>query len=225
MAITLPGPANLTNPSVVCRDDRRSLLDVFCRGSWCDNQPSSPINDFERHWEGRTVHPAAGGAPIFYVGPSAYSVSDDLSCRSDDCDQTSDCNLTDHLCVSGESWCENHELVKEIQSLHDVKDDWKKFGIDPINEHSIAVAIDFVRSIDTPLLVRPKVVPMTKGRFQLEWHRGPRSLEIEFETPSLAHYLKWDSSSKIQEEDVILTSKRECLLDLIAWFDSGIENG
>jgi len=61
---------------------------------------------------------------------------------------------------------------------------------------------------------------MTRGRLQFEWHRGDRSLELEFETSDRLHYLKWDSDTNIEEENVISVSDTDTIHSLLRWFAS-----
>lgn len=61
---------------------------------------------------------------------------------------------------------------------------------------------------------------MTRGRVQLEWHRGRRSLELEFETPTTVHFLKWDPDAGVEEEDVLPATQTKELHDLLSWYVS-----
>jgi hypothetical protein len=43
----------------------------------------------------------------------------------------------------------------------------------------------------------PAAVPQPSGAIQLEWHAGPRLLELEFERPDLIHFLRWEPNAGI----------------------------
>lgn len=58
---------------------------------------------------------------------------------------------------------------------------------------------------------------MTRGRLQLEWHHGPRSLEVEFELPDRLHYLKWDPALKVEDECIVPADVGQLQL-LLDWF-------
>jgi hypothetical protein len=58
-------------------------------------------------------------------------------------------------------------------------------------------------AVPSDIIETPVVVPMTRGRLQFEWHRGNRSLELEFESCDKIHFLKWDSDLGIEDEDII----------------------
>jgi hypothetical protein len=66
---------------------------------------------------------------------------------------------------------------------------------------------------------------MTRGRLQFEWHRGNRSLELDFETKDKLHYLKWDSDLGIEDEDVISVSDVCGIHGLLRWFAAERGNG
>lgn len=111
--------------------------------------------------------------------------------------------------------------ISEIDELRQLDVNWDGYGAAPIDESIIEAARQFVGSLPPDLVVPPQVVPMTRGRLQLEWHRGSRSLELEFESADEIHYLKWDSETREQEEEIISISERDKAVDLIEWFLSG----
>lgn len=75
----------------------------------------------------------------------------------------------------------------------------------------------FIESLPDNAAPTPMVVPMTRGRVQLEWHRGNRSLELEFENPTSVR-LKWDSDQGVEFEDAIPLASAEVLTGLFRWF-------
>lgn len=62
---------------------------------------------------------------------------------------------------------------------------------------------------------------MRKGNLQLEWHCGPRTLELEIESPTTIHYLKFHPEAAIEEEDFCDVSDADALARLIEWFVGG----
>ena len=108
-------------------------------------------------------------------------------------------------------------MVEEILALGKLRPNWNGYGAEAIDAAVIERADQF--AVELPLdAPRPQVVPMTRGRLQLEWHRNGRSLEIEFETPELIHYLRCDESSGIEEEAVVAFQARRKAIRLIEWF-------
>lgn len=65
------------------------------------------------------------------------------------------------------------------------------------------------------------VAPTLSGGIQLEWHDTSRLLELEFESESTIHYLRWDPKNGIEDEDVIQASDLNAVRRLIRWFEDG----
>ena len=107
-----------------------------------------------------------------------------------------------------------------IDQLKTLPQNWSGYGAAPIDRQVIRSAQDFILSLPSDLIGTPKVVPMTRGRLQFEWHRGSRSLELEFENSDKLHYLKWDSDVNTEEEDVISVEDMGTIYALCRWFVS-----
>jgi hypothetical protein len=67
------------------------------------------------------------------------------------------------------------------------------------------------------LVPAPAVVPLSSGAVQLEWHAGPRVLELEWERPDLIHYLKWDPAAGTSDEGTFPAADHRRADDLIGW--------
>ena len=113
---------------------------------------------------------------------------------------------------------------QRLQELRQLKQNWDGYSAVPIDPSIIANATSFVDKYANYFCGAPRVVPMTMGRLQFEWHRGNRSLEIEFEKPESIHYLKWDSDEGIEEEDILSTSSEAAVKNVLAWFSSEKRN-
>jgi hypothetical protein len=109
-------------------------------------------------------------------------------------------------------------VLHALDDLRNLPADWNGYGAAPIDRRIIRGAEDFLLGLPGDAAPTPKVVPMTRGRLQLEWHRGNRSLELEFETADQLHYLKWDPAEGAEEEDVIPIGDRDAALALLRWF-------
>ena len=59
---------------------------------------------------------------------------------------------------------------------------------------------------------------MSNGTLQLEWHDGPKSLELEFESPVSIRFLQWDSRDKLENEDSFSPKDIPRAIELIGWF-------
>lgn len=79
-----------------------------------------------------------------------------------------------------------------------------------------------MRALPENIGFQPRVVPMSTGNLQFEWHHGKKTLELEFESPQTIHFLQWNSDEGIEEEDTFRASDIDRAVDLIQWFMTGI---
>ncbi len=107
-----------------------------------------------------------------------------------------------------------------LDQLKELTRGWDGYEAIPINPTIIAEARAFIGEFGALFPGAPQVVPMSKGRLQFEWHRGNRTLEIEFGESSGIHYLKWDSDLGIDEEDIVSTTDRRAIATVLGWFSS-----
>ena len=98
-------------------------------------------------------------------------------------------------------------------------------GQEPIDGRIIDSAVALIRYLPPDIKERPQVVPMTRGRLQLEWDVGSRHLELEFETPTTAHSLRWDEADGFEEERVQPQFTLGQAVDLIRWCLAGTGDG
>lgn len=105
-----------------------------------------------------------------------------------------------------------------LNGLRAFPEGWNGYDAAPIDPGIIRAAERFISDMPSDIVPAPQVVPMTRGRVQFEWHRGDRSLELEFENPEFVHYLKWDSDAGIEEEDILPVQQHGKILDLLKWF-------
>jgi hypothetical protein len=108
--------------------------------------------------------------------------------------------------------------AQKLQELEQLEAGWDYSDAPPISREVIVAVRDFVNSLPQHVATRPMVVPLSSGNVQLEWHHGRTSLELEFESPVLVHFLKWNPEKQIEEEDVLAASDHEALTRLIRWF-------
>jgi hypothetical protein len=101
---------------------------------------------------------------------------------------------------------------------------WDSDGARTIESQLVEAARKFVGELPENLISPPAVVPMAKGNLQLEWHSGPRSLELEFESPSMIHYLKWHPEEGVEDEGFFSSDDVDRAVGLIRWFVGGVAN-
>jgi hypothetical protein len=116
------------------------------------------------------------------------------------------------------------KVKADLRRLAGLKPNWDAEGAFPVDPQIIEAARVLVSILPTHLKARaraPAVVPMRKGNLQFEWHDGPRTLELEIESPSTIHYLKWHSEAGIEDEDICPITDAETLAALLEWFVEG----
>ena len=93
------------------------------------------------------------------------------------------------------------DVQSALDSLRTLAPNWDGYGAPVIDPAVIDAAKSFIARLPENLVSRPHVVPMSNGTLQLEWHDGPKSLELEFESPSSIRYLQWHPEQGVEEED------------------------
>ncbi len=117
-------------------------------------------------------------------------------------------------------WLDKPSTLSQLDRLKDLPLDWNGYGAQPIDVELIEQAKCFIERLPDNIIHTPAVVPMTRGRLQFEWHRGNRSLELEFESSGRIHYLKADDDTSLEEEDILLTNQAPEIEELLRWFSS-----
>lgn len=110
---------------------------------------------------------------------------------------------------------------RELDRMACLPANWDAEGSVPINPAIIQAARDFIARLPDNLANAPAVVPRSGGNFQFEWNDGPRSLELEIETPQTIHYLKWSPGEAIEEEGIFPIDDIDRAVLLINWFTNG----
>jgi hypothetical protein len=112
-------------------------------------------------------------------------------------------------------------IGSELDRLAALAPNWDRYGAPAIDPQIIAAAKVFLRALPENIAYRPRVVPMSPGNLQFEWHHGPKVLELEFESPATIRFLQYDPEAKVEEEDTFRTSEIDRAVDLIQWFMNG----
>jgi hypothetical protein len=112
----------------------------------------------------------------------------------------------------------------ELDRVAALPEDWDAQGAASIDPRVIAVGRELIAKLPKNLAKAPAVVPMAKGNFQFEWHDGPRSLELEIESPHTVHYLKWHPEAGVEEEGEYDVEDIQQSVALIRWFQRGVMN-
>src|SRR5262249_10976718 len=102
----------------------------------------------------------------------------------------------------------------DIRALAALEPNWDGYGAPAIDPAVIAAVAAFVAKLPGNLPPRPRVVPMSNGTLQLEWHAGAKALELEFESPHSIRYLRWSPDEGIEEEGSLPATDLESLVNL-----------
>lgn len=99
---------------------------------------------------------------------------------------------------------------------------WDGHGAGPVNPELIRAVRAWGPTMPGwAFALPPAVVPLSSGALQLEWRNGNRLLELEFESPDRIHFLRWDPSRGIEDEDTLPAGNRDRVERLIAWVIHG----
>lgn len=109
----------------------------------------------------------------------------------------------------------------ELDRLARLPRNWDGYGAPAINPSILAAARAFIEALPENLVYRPRVVPMSTGNLQFEWHHGSKMLELEFETPQTIRFLQWHPEADVEQEHTFRSTDIDTATDLIQWFMSG----
>jgi hypothetical protein len=112
-------------------------------------------------------------------------------------------------------------VCASIAELGQLRPGWDGYGAPAIDPSIIASAQQLIRALPGNLAFRPRVVPLSTGSLQFEWHQGKKVLELEFETPDAIRFLQWHPEQGVEEEETFPASDTNKVVELIQWFMSG----
>ncbi len=111
----------------------------------------------------------------------------------------------------------------DLDRLSTLPKNWDLEGAKPIDPAIIDAARKLIAELPDNISKMPAVIPSADGNLQFEWREGSRLLELEIETPSMIHYLKWHPEEGIEEEDIFDINDINQVVLLIQWFMRGAE--
>lgn len=112
-------------------------------------------------------------------------------------------------------------IQDQLDRLATLPTNWDGEGAPCISPDAIQAARNLVAKLPENIATSPAVVPMASGHLQFEWNEGSRSLELEFESPTLIRFLRWDPDNGIEDEDSFAASDVRRAEALIRWFLGG----
>jgi hypothetical protein len=112
----------------------------------------------------------------------------------------------------------------KITEFSGLKAGWDQEHAKQIMPTTITAALKLAELLATLTSQTPKIVPLSEGEIQFEWRRGRKLLALEVESPTSVHYLKWDPTTKTEDEDAISISDRTEIAKLLIWFEGSQEH-
>src|SRR5688500_12430334 len=106
-------------------------------------------------------------------------------------------------------------VCAELVRLSCLPNNWDSYGAPPIDPRIVAAARALIEALPENLAYRPRVVPMSPGNLQFEWHHQGKILELEFETPETIHFLQWHKAVGVEEESTFPAADIDRAVDLI----------
>ena len=110
----------------------------------------------------------------------------------------------------------------KLDQIANLEQNWDAQGACSVYPSIIEAARELISSLPARIKAHassiPAVVPMRKGNLQFEWHEGPKTLELEIESPSTIHYLKFHPNAGIEKEDLCAITDTDTVAGLIQWF-------
>jgi hypothetical protein len=76
---------------------------------------------------------------------------------------------------------------REIDRLATLEPNWDSYGAPPVDRKILQAARQFISRLESHTVVEPRVVPLSSGAIQFEWHKGQRILELEVVDPTTIH--------------------------------------
>lgn len=92
------------------------------------------------------------------------------------------------------------QIKASLERLTKLEKGWDGRGGIPFNYQTYLSALEVVSALVDVIKIKPKVVPSTDGRAQLEFAKGDKELELEFVDKDTIRYLLWDPKNNITEE-------------------------
>jgi hypothetical protein len=109
-------------------------------------------------------------------------------------------------------------IIGQLEALGELSPGWDGYNALSPSVEIVHAAVMFVRSLSDHIAPRPRVVPLVSGALQLEWADGERVLELEFESPTTIHYLRWDPQATVSDETDLPVESVSQVEGLIKWF-------
>lgn len=105
-------------------------------------------------------------------------------------------------------------LMQGFVDLLTLTPDWNSYGAGSIDSALVHEAMEFMNDLLSPSNPAPRVVPLSSGGLQLEWHRRGVDLEIVFDRGE-APYFYYRNRMKGEESELALPENKRLLGSII----------
>lgn len=107
------------------------------------------------------------------------------------------------------------EIIKKIEYMSLVKENWDGFGGLPVKPDVIEAAKNIIKNV--PESPEFTVEPLSRGGIQLEFGTNSRMIEISIEDASSIEYFKYDIAKDVNSEGQCDIDDYEQVRFLIIW--------
>jgi hypothetical protein len=94
-------------------------------------------------------------------------------------------------------------LAQGFADLLTLRPDWDSYGAGPIDPSLVRAALNFMNRLLSPTSSAPRVVPLSSGGLQLEWHRKGADLEVVFDRGEAPFFYYRNGASGEESERVL----------------------
>ena len=109
-------------------------------------------------------------------------------------------------------------VAGQIARLRGFAPGWDSRRAPALDTRVLDAAERLLMEMEPHITTRPLIVPLVNGAVQIEWHDGPKLLELEFEGPETIHYLKWHPDTGVEDEAFARVADRDAVRALLSWF-------
>lgn len=111
----------------------------------------------------------------------------------------------------------NADVIAALERLRMLAPNWDGYGASAIDGAIIDAAQAWVKRLPMELGFTPHVVPMSTGRFELEWDHKDKLLQLEFSVDSIEYY-KLCLQAGVEEMETFPITDMDKSVELIRWF-------
>lgn len=105
-------------------------------------------------------------------------------------------------------------LVQGLIDLRTLPPNWDSYNAMPVNTKLVDTALTFMSGLLGPSSPAPRVVPLSSGGLQLEWHRNEIDVEVVFDQNEKPYFYRRNRASGGESEHS-LSEERNLLAAII----------